>query len=225
MSPLILLVAAGALALMGGILLAVLLRAGRPNDALGWGGYGLAAALFAVASILTLLARGPAGPPTPPEGANLPPAALFDTERGKPAPDFSYRLLRGGTERLSDLRGRVVLVNLWATWCAPCLRELPDLARLQQRYESLGLTVLTLSREDEATVRNFVDSTALSTTVGLISPETPLPDPYARLGDYLPSSFFIDRSGVLIDAHVGALRYEDFEQRLSGLLQPTLAAR
>jgi thiol-disulfide isomerase/thioredoxin len=225
MSPLILLLAAGVLALMGGVLLAVLLRAGKPHDALGWGGYGLAAALFAVASILTLLARGPDVPPRPPASALVPPAALRDTERGQPAPDFQYRPLGGGTERLSDLRGRVVLVNLWATWCAPCLRELPDLSRLQQRYEGLGLTVLTLSAEDEATVRAFVETTPLATTVGLVSPDAPLPDPYARLGEFLPSSFFIDRSGVLLDAHVGALRYEDLEQRLAGLLQPTLAAR
>ncbi len=222
MSPLILLIAAGALALMAGVLLAVLIRAGKPHDALGWGGFGLVAALFAVASLLILLARGPVAASAPPVPES--PIALLESERGQPAPDFGYTLLSGGSERLANLRGRVVLLNLWATWCVPCRRELPDLSRLAQRYEGLGLTVLTLSMEDPEVVRAFADSMGMKTVVGLL-PERPLPQPYARLGEYLPSTFVIDRTGILLDAHVGAMTYGDLEERVSGLLQPNLAAR
>lgn len=61
--------------------------------------------------------------------------------RGRPAPDFALRSLDGENRRLSELRGEVVLINFWATWCGPCRQEMPLLDEIHRKYQSLGFTV------------------------------------------------------------------------------------
>ena len=229
MSPTLLFVVAGAMALLGGAFVAVLARQGRPRDAVAWTGLALSLGLFVVAGLLVWIGRQPLAPP--PGTAGAPPAA-FDTtprlterEMDAPAPDFAFTLLDGTTEKLSNLRGRVVLLNFWATWCVPCLQELPALNRLQAAYGPLGLTVVTLSDEAPDVVRAFNERTPLATTNGTVDPRGPLPDPYRRTLSVRPTTYIIDRAGVIRSFGVGASTYEAFEVLLSDYLQPNVAAR
>ena len=82
---------------------------------------------------------------------------------GRPAPDFSVSSLGGGrTVRLSSLRGRVVLLDFWATWCPPCRRGLPETQKLAAQYGGKGLTVLAISDETPLTIARFVKTNGYS---------------------------------------------------------------
>ncbi len=233
-SPTLLLAAAAVLTLCGATFLAVLLRQGRPRDGAGIAGVALSGALLGTAALLVWLASAaPAPGPRPGEprvGADglggalggLP--ALREGEANAPAPEIAYTALDGTAKTLSALRGRVVLVNLWATWCGPCVREMPDLARLAARYDALGLTVVALSDEPADLVRPFAERTGTTALVGLADLGA-LPDPYARASSTRPVTFLIGRDGRLLKMVVGAQTFEAFEALAADALQPTLAAR
>ena len=120
---------------------------------------------------------------------------------GKPqAPDFTLADLRGEPVRLSDLRGRVVLLNFWATWCMPCRDEMPSMQRLWQTYRDRGLTVLAVSTDTggKKRVANFARRLELSFPI-LLDSDGQVSDRYQVSG--VPASFLIDRQGRIV-AHV-----------------------
>jgi peroxiredoxin len=85
-------------------------------------------------------------------------------EVGYPAPDFTLRNLQGNLEGLVDHKDKVIILNFWATWCAPCLQEMPAFEKLYRSYRSQGLTVLAVSLDkgDFSKVQSFVDSNNLT---------------------------------------------------------------
>ncbi|HEX6397182.1 MAG TPA: redoxin domain-containing protein, partial [Steroidobacteraceae bacterium] len=101
--------------------------------------FGLPALLAGIVMVAAVLARS--------DGRSTPLAMLMPT-LGTPAPELSYFDDLGAKRELADLRGRVVLLNFWATWCAPCRREMPMLSKLQREYADKGLVVLYVSLED-----------------------------------------------------------------------------
>ncbi len=118
---------------------------------------------------------------------------------GVPAPDFRARDLDGRIHRLSDYRGSVVLVNIWATWCPPCRAEMPELDRIATEKADRGFVVFGISTEDEETQRTFRDD--------LTPVRYPLLLPGALEGEEIPpvfletarypANFLIDREGLL----------------------------
>ncbi len=85
---------------------------------------------------------------------------------GRPTPALDLPAWNGGRVRSADLRGQVLILNFWASWCEPCRAEMPSLERLAQRHENDRLQVLAINhRESDATIRRFVDQTALSLPV------------------------------------------------------------
>ena len=239
MTPTILLAVAAGLVLAGGAFLAVLLRQGRPRDAVAWTGVALSLALVGVGALLVSLARavgpgsvrldlpenGEGGAPAAPPPSSLP--RLSEAERSAPAPDLAVRLADGtGTVRLADLRGKVVLLNFWATWCGPCLEELPVLHRLQEAYGPMGLAVVLVSDEDAATVKAYTDRLGfrLAPTSALLA-DPAVPEPFRRSLTVRPVSFVLDRGGFIRAMEVGARSAGQFEEILADLLQPALAAR
>ncbi|HYK22317.1 MAG TPA: TlpA disulfide reductase family protein, partial [Pyrinomonadaceae bacterium] len=76
-------------------------------------------------------------------------AAAIETTAQQKAPDLSFRDINGKTIRLSDFKGRVVLLNFWATWCVPCRAEIPDLVKLQRRYRARGLRIVGVTYPPE----------------------------------------------------------------------------
>ena len=139
---------------------------------------------------------------------------------GQEAPDFDFRMLHTNTPAsLSDYRGKVVLVNFWATWCPPCLDEMPDLNRLYAEYKDQGLVVLTLSDELPHVLTNFDDSMiALDTESAYLENSRSLPMPFVKMLDGRPESYVIDRDGVIREFILGSRNYSYFKKAVDPYL-------
>jgi thiol-disulfide isomerase/thioredoxin len=126
----------------------------------------------------------------------------------KPFPDLQFTDAKSGTvKKLSDFKGRVVVLNIWATWCPPCRREMPDLDKLEQTYASSGLTVIALSDEDMPTVKQYVTDHPFQFSVGTFDT---MPDVITGIGTR-PVSILIDKKGQVVDMVVGARGYNFFQ--------------
>jgi thiol-disulfide isomerase/thioredoxin len=120
-----------------------------------------------------------------------------------PAPDFTLVDLTGAPVQLSELRGQVVLVNVWATWCPPCRAEMPMLQAAYAQSRDQGFTVLAVNqREDAATVAAYMQSGGY-TFPALLDGDGAVSGMYRAL--VLPSSYFIDRAGVVRAVYKGPL--------------------
>jgi peroxiredoxin len=121
---------------------------------------------------------------------------------GKPAPAFEGATISGETFRSADWRGKVLLVNFWATWCGPCRMEIPDLVALHERYRARGFAVVGLSTDEQgmAVVRPFAAENRINYPV-LLTP----PGLNAAFGGVpaLPATFLVDRRGTIVFAHEG----------------------
>ncbi len=117
------------------------------------------------------------------------------------APDFILPDLAGKTVRLQDLRGKVVIVNLWATWCTPCVAEMPTLETLWKAMAGKDLVLLAVN-QDEATggVRDWVDGRELTFPV-LLDPRAQVAHEWGVTG--YPETFVVDRTGRIVHHHVG----------------------
>ena len=147
-----------------------------------------------------------------------------DSELNAPAANFSFRMVR--TDEESDLdayKGQVVLINFWATWCAPCLSELPDLNALQERYRDQGLIVLTISDEMREELIDFEKILPLQTVSAYIDGPEILPQPFRRTIEVRPASFIVDRDGIIREYWVGARNYAALDQLVQPYLTPDLA--
>jgi cytochrome c biogenesis protein CcmG/thiol:disulfide interchange protein DsbE len=137
-------------------------------------------------------------------------------EVGSVAPEFALADLDGNQVSLSDLRGQVVLLNFWATWCGPCRLEMPA---IQQRYNDGGFAVLAVDfNEDADRVQAFVDELALDLPI-LLDPGGRIQELY-RVRGY-PTSFFVDEAGVIRVFHIGEMTQEILDDYLTQMgVQP-----
>ena len=117
-----------------------------------------------------------------------------DDQRRRNA-DFTLTDLTGKSWSLRDLRGKVVLVNFWATWCPPCRKEMPDLEALYRRFSARGLVILAISDEDAAKVKPFIAERQISYPV-LLDPGRKVNEMFQVEG--IPKSFVYDRDGKLV---------------------------
>ena len=122
--------------------------------------------------------------------------------KGLPAPNFSLPGLDGQMVRLTDYRGKVVLLNIWATWCPPCVEEMPSMEKLYQELRGDGFEILAVSIDESGAqgVRPFMKKHNLSFPALIDSKET-LKDLYQTRG--VPESFIIDKDGILIEKVIG----------------------
>ena len=134
------------------------------------------------------------------------------------APDFTLESLDGNPVRLSDLKGQVVLINFWATWCPPCVREMPRLVRVSEAYRDQGLVVLginTTYQDDRAKVAQFARDQRISYPVLLdVTGEVGQLYP-ARL---LPTTYLIDRDGRIVHTKVGEVDEATLTEQIRALL-------
>ncbi len=118
----------------------------------------------------------------------------FTALYGKPAPDFALTDLDGKEHKLSDYKGKKVLLVFWATWCPPCRKEIPDLIELRETVSEDKLAMLAISNEKPDLLKSFVAQANLNYTI-LLDQGT-LPGPYNTI-NAIPSSFFIDPEGKI----------------------------
>jgi len=135
------------------------------------------------------------------------------------APDFTLRSGEGRNLRLQEQRGRVVMVNFWATWCGPCRQEMPHLNRLYDKYKSSGFVLLGINIDDDP-----ANAAALAAKLGVSFPVLYDTDKrVSRLYDLntMPSTVLIDRDGTVRQLHRGYVNgYENtYEQQIRELLK------
>ena len=130
-------------------------------------------------------------------------------EIGQPAPDYQAVTIDGDSAALTASRGRVTLLNVWATWCHPCRDEIPVLQALHERYRQRGFAVIGVSvdgRGEEATIREFARDFGMTYDLWH-DPEERVQSAFLAVG--VPATFLIDRDGVLRWRHVGPIRATD----------------
>lgn len=136
----------------------------------------------------------------------------------KPAPKLELKDVEGRALRLSDYKGKVVLLNFWATWCAPCRAEIPDLVKWQREYKSKGLQVIgvTYPPEELAEVREFIKSLKVNYPVALGDEQTKA---MFDEGETLPVTVVIDKDGMIREVIQGIIFPEEFEQKVKPFLR------
>jgi peroxiredoxin len=179
----------------------------------------LGVALFAVP-----LLRGPADRPSANSpSANSQPAGPVEKVSGpscaaKANLDFTLKDINGANVHLTDYKGKVVLLNFWATWCGPCKLEIPEFVEAYERYRDKGFVILGVLSEDDPT------PTELRTFMTQFKMNYPVlrehQDFAAANGELwaLPTSFLIDRQGLICTKHTGAMTKEMLEQEIQSLL-------
>jgi len=176
----------------------------------------LGTAVVATAALMTFHIHTPR--PLPAGVARAAGRVAGDDWTGRVAPGFELRALDGRRIRLSDFRDRVVLVNFWATWCAPCRVEMPWLREFDARYGSQGLTILGVSVDDggRERVERFVRQMRVEYPILLSDGNVDL-----RYGGvrFLPQTFFVGRDGRITRRVYGIRTHEDFEAEIRSALE------
>jgi thiol-disulfide isomerase/thioredoxin len=139
------------------------------------------------------------------------------------APEFKLDALDGKPLSLATARGKVVLLNFWATWCGPCRAEIPDLIALQEKYkDQLQIIGLTVDDDDESTIKQVVAESHINYPVAMSSPEVRIQ--YGGISA-LPTSFVLDVQGRVVQKHEGSRDPELYEAEIRALLGLPIDAR
>jgi len=143
-----------------------------------------------------------------PADASLPtpaaPGLSVGLAEGNLAPNFEFSSFAGERLKLTDYRGRPVLLNFWATWCGPCRVELPDMETAMERYQGQRLAVIAVnSGESLAAGRRFLDQLDVRLTAFAYDPEQAIVKRYSLIG--MPTSYFINAEGVIARVVTGQL--------------------
>lgn len=133
------------------------------------------------------------------------------------APNLSFKDINGKTIRLVDFKGKVVLLNFWATWCVPCRTEIPDLVKTQRRYRSRGLRIvgITYPPEQVSAVRRFIRELKINYPVVIGAKETKLA---FTASETLPLTVVIDREGKIRAIVEGIMYADEFDDKVKPLL-------
>ena len=160
------------------------------------------------------------GTATPQSGKGDFSYTLDRSKAGTPAPNFSIAGPDGADATLQDFAGKPVLVNLWATWCAPCVAEMPTLDAVAKAYAPKGLAVLIISQDSqgESVVKPFLTKHSLPNVKSFIDPENQFGFHYAT--GMLPTTVLYDREGKEMLRVVGAMDWNSKEAR--GLIEAAL---
>ena len=141
--------------------------------------------------------------------------------RGKPAPAFTLSDLDGKKVSLSDYKGHPLLINYWATYCAPCKVEMPWLQELSQKYAASGFQVIGIDYDSEVGKDTIArNAKQLGVTYPVLLSDSKVETAYLDGSDYLPMSFYVDKLGKVIQVSVGL----GSKDQLESLVKQTIAA-
>jgi len=196
-------------------------EAGAPRDFMEWAGTILSVLL--IFSALGLLVLGCQTQEVVDIGSQRQQVATAgsyqDVHIEVEAPEFVFANVDTGEEdRLANYRGKVVILNFWATWCAPCRDEIPDLNRLNREFPD-DLSIISISDEAPALLQAFENQLPLETESRVLPFGTELPQPFTGAFVIRPSSFVIDREGVVRRYLLGARDYDFFRGTVESLIE------
>jgi len=133
------------------------------------------------------------------------------------APNFALKSADGKTYELSKMKGKVVVVNFWATWCGPCRKEIPDFIEIYKRYESKGLEIIGIALDEGGweDVKPYVKESKINYPIVLGGRK--------EASDYgnvaaIPTTFIIDKNGFIVDRHIGVMTKAQLESKIKPLL-------
>ena len=152
-----------------------------------------------------------------------PDAGLKPAGKRKPAPGFDLKDANGAAVKLADFKGKVVLVNFWATWCGPCKVEIPWFIEFQQKYKDRDFAVLGVSMDDDGwkSVRPYLDAHKINYPV--VIGNQLISDQYGSI-DSLPTSFIVDRQGRIAAIHIGLAEKGEYQNEILKLLDDAKSA-
>jgi len=144
-------------------------------------------------------------------------ASIEPARKGQPLSDFSLQDLQGNAVRLSDYAGQVVLVNAWATWCPPCVAEMPDLQAYYQVHRAENFIILGINAGDSlSTASAFANQKGITFPI-LLDPNVDL---LTDLGIHsFPTSLLVDADGIVRNIHVGMYTAQDLETEITPYLR------
>ena len=146
-------------------------------------------------------------------------AAVKSEKDRKPAPDFALKDASGATVKLSDYKGKVILLDFWATWCGPCKIEIPWFIEFEQTYKDKGFSVIGVSMDEDGwnVVKPYIQERKVNYRI-LLGTEQ-VGQLYGGV-DSLPTTYLIDRSGKIAAVHVGLETGKDgFQNEITRLLE------
>ena len=175
-------------------------------------------AIIASVTVLVLLVSHP---------ARLVADSDADSFRGRTAPAFELKVVGGNgrTVKLSDLKGKAVVLNFWATWCGPCKVEMPWLIEFQKKYASQGLQVVGVAMDDpidDAAISSFTRK--MDVNYPILAGNDQVADLYGGV-DALPELFFIDPSGKIVSHSMGLGSKSELEEKIKSALAPSTPVR
>ncbi len=167
------------------------------------------AAIAGVAALLGIVACSPSRPSRP---------LARKASNRKPAPNFVLKDASGKVVQLADYKGKVVLLDFWATWCGPCKIEIPWFTEFERKYKDRGFEVLGVSMDDDGwkSVTPFVQEKKINYRIVMGDDKTG--DQFGGL-EALPTTFVIDRYGRIASVHVGLTNKKDFSDAIEELLE------
>ncbi len=137
---------------------------------------------------------------------------------GNKAPDFALKSFDGKTVKLSDYKGKVVIIDFWATWCPPCRKGIPDLISIQNEYKN-DVVIIGISLDGEKTLKDvpgFVKSYAINYPI-VYGNEKVVTD-YGGI-EGIPTAFLVDKKGNIVDKHVGLVPKDTYVNKIKELLK------
>ncbi|MFU8859704.1 MAG: TlpA family protein disulfide reductase [Cyclonatronaceae bacterium] len=137
----------------------------------------------------------------------------------KSVPDYSFTTMEGESLNISDYEGQVVLLNFWATWCAPCIREIPELVSLKEKYEEEGFEIIGISLDEEGftVVKSFFEQYNFKINYPIVHDDFTYAEMTGGIFAY-PTTYIIDRNGAVVSRRIGEVTLEELEPEIIKIL-------